>query len=215
MFIKETKKRNKGYDKVFISHRLIESYRTERGPRQRTILSLGKLDLSRSQWKILANRIEDIVFGQTSLLPIDEDIEQLAQHYAGLIIHNELLNQPSVERSGPDYETVDLNSLQSRHSRTIGAEYVGLSIFKALGLPEFLQELGFNSTQVNLATLSIVGKLVHPGSERQTRKWAQHLSGLDELLDTNFQHLSNNALYRISDLLFKHKSAIESYLRGT
>jgi len=215
MFIKETQRKNKGYDQVFISHRLVESYRTENGPRQRTILSLGKLDLPKSQWTILSNRIEEIIYGQTSLISVSENIDQLAQHYAFLIIRDELLKRRSINVSEPNYATVDLNSLQNIQSRTMGAEYVGLSMFKALGLPKLLRELGFSSDQINGAILAIVGKLVHPSSEKQTREWAQHISGLDELLNTNFQHLSNNALYRVSDLLFKHKSAIEKHLRGT
>ena len=67
MFIKEIKKHNKGYAPVFIYHRLMESYRTDRGPRQRTILNLGKLELPKEQWKLLADRIEDKVSGQQSL----------------------------------------------------------------------------------------------------------------------------------------------------
>jgi len=49
MFIKEIKKRNKHYDKEFISHRLVESYRSERGPRHRTILNLGQLKIPKEQ----------------------------------------------------------------------------------------------------------------------------------------------------------------------
>jgi transposase len=61
--------------------------------------------------------------------------------------------------------------------------------------------------------LAIVGRLVRPGSERQTRAWAQELSGLDELLGTDFRHLSHNALYRIADRLLAHKPAIEEHLQ--
>ena len=135
MYIKEVKKQNKGYRKVFVSHRLIESYRTDRGPRHRTILNLGKLSLPKDQWKILSDRIEEIVVGQTSLIPPDKNIEQLAGHYADIIIQNALLEKPSTDASKPcQYETVDLYSLKNGRCRTIGAEYVGLSMFKALTL---------------------------------------------------------------------------------
>ncbi len=214
MFIKEIKKKNKGSDKVFISHRLIESYRTEKGPRQRTILNLGKLELPKEQRKWLADQIEAEINGQQSLYPVDEQIKKLAVHYAQLIIQKQLIKPATQEQEKPEpeYETINLNSIADSKSRTIGAEFVGLKTFKKLGLDSLLEQLGFNPKQVDLSALSIVGRLVHPASEYRTRRWAQNLSAIDELLDSDFTHLSNNALYRISDLLFAHKGSIENHL---
>ena len=91
MFIKEIKKRNKHYEKEFFSHRLVESYRSEKGPRHRTILNLGELTIPKEQWKALADTIEAKLSGQQSLYPIEEAIETLADHYAQLIIKNRLV----------------------------------------------------------------------------------------------------------------------------
>jgi len=66
MFIREIQKKNPNSPKVFISHRLIESVRTPRGPRQRVVVNLGQLDLPKENWKELANRIEDLVRGYKS-----------------------------------------------------------------------------------------------------------------------------------------------------
>ncbi len=217
MFIKEIKKKNPGYEKEFVSHRLVESYRTPKGPRQRTILNLGKLDLPKEQWKALANQIEAEITGQKSLYPVDDSIIKLAKHYAQLIIKKKLV-QPKTEaqeEKGTDkaeHETIDLNSITDSKSRTLGAEYVGLSTFKKLGLDALLLQLGVSQKQVALAALSVVGKLVRPASEHRTRRWARNLSALDELLGTDFSQLSQNALYRISDLLFAHKDSIEEHL---
>lgn len=216
MFIREIKKKNKGYDKLFLSHRLMESYRTDRGPRQRTILQLGKLELPKKHWKLLADRIEALVYGQTSCVSAPEQVEQLARHYANTLIQNGFLSVPSEEvakQEPPTFESVDLTSLENTHGRTIGAEYVGWSMVRALGLERLFRQFGWSASQIQVALLAIVGRLVHPGSERQTRAWAQHLSGLDELLRTDFRHLSHNALYRIADLLFEHKRAIEEHLQ--
>jgi len=215
MFIREIKKKNKGYDTIFISHRLMESYRTERGPRQRTILQLGKLDLPKAHWKLLADRIEALVYRQTSCVPAPEQVEQLAHHYANTIIHNGFLgtaSQDVVKSAPPTFESVDLSSLENTQCRTIGAEYVGWWMVRSLGLDQLFRQLGWSASQSQVAILAIVGRLVHPGSERQTRAWAQHLSGLDEFLGTDFRHLSHNALYRVADLLLKHKRAIEEHL---
>jgi transposase len=217
MFIREIKKKNKGYDKVFISHRLMESYRSERGPRQRTILQLGNLELPKEHWKLLADRIEALVYGQSSWVRVPEQVEQLARHYANTIIHNGFLSVPSqasAKRESPRFENVALTSLENTQCRTIGAEYVAWSMVKALGLERLFRQFGWNASQIQVALLAIVGRLVRPGSERQTRVWAQELSGLDELLGTDFRHLSHNALYRIADRLLEHKPAIEEHLQS-
>jgi len=215
MFIREIKKNNKGYKKDFTYHRLMESYRTKSGPRQRTLLNLGTLDLPREQWKSLADTIEDKVLGQGSLLKADKHIETLATHYANLLVQKNLVYplDKGNENEEPEYETIDINSISNSRIRTIGAEYVGVSMFKQLELDKLLSQLGFTKSQIDLAALSIVGRLVYPASEKKTRRWAKHISGIDELLDTDFTHLSNNALYRILDMQFSYKDKIEDHLR--
>ncbi len=219
MYIRQIKRRNKPYDKEFIAHRLVESYRTDKGPRQRVILDLGTLEIPREHWKILADTIEAKLSGQKSLFKVDKEIEKLATHYAQMIVQRHLQNPQEAPASQSareaHYETVDLNSLQNLQSRTIGGEYVGLSTCKRLGLEEFFARLGMSSRQIKLAHLSIIGRLVHPCSELQTADWARHLSGIGELLGVDFSHLSHNALYRISDVLLEHKEEIENYLAET
>jgi transposase len=212
MFIREIKRRNKPYKKEFIAHRLVESYRTAKGPRQRVIMDLGTLDIPKEQWKALANAIEAKVSGQKSMFKVDQKIETLASQYAQQIIQRHLWKQPVAEKQEKEFETVDINSMQNSQCRTIGGEYVGLEACKRLRLQSFFEKLGFSSNQIQLALLSIVGRLVHPGSELKTADWARHLSGIGELLGVDFSQLSHNALYRISDLLLKHKEGIETYL---
>ena len=84
---------------------------------------------------------------------------------------------------------------------------------KALGFFDLFQQLGFTQSQSDLATLLILGRYVHPSSERKLRRYAKEQSALDQLLGTNFSHIGNNALYRTSDLLFEHKDQIERFLR--
>ena len=218
MYIRQIKRRNKPYDKEFIAHRLVESYRTDKGPRQRVLLDLGTLEIPREQWKMLADTIEAKLSGQNSLFRVDKEIEKLAAHYAQMIVQRHLQSpqEAPAAQAAPEacYETVDLNSLQNLQSRTIGGEYAGLAACKRLDLEAFFLKLGLSSRQSKLALLSIVGRLVHPGSELQTADWARHLSGIGELLGVDFSHLSHNALYRISDVLLEHKEEIETYLAG-
>jgi hypothetical protein len=84
MFIKAVKKHNPGGHTTFTYHRLVESYRTSRGPRQITLLNLGTLQLPKSKWRELAQRVEQLASGQTTIQPEDPEVETLARHYAPL-----------------------------------------------------------------------------------------------------------------------------------
>jgi len=219
MFIKTVKKQNKGYSKTYTYHRLMESYRTPQGPRQIKLLDLGKLELPKNKWKHLADRIEQIVRGQGRLIPVESDIEQLAQHYASLLIKRKIelpqKEQAVVEQESvsEEYRRVDVNSVTTQEIRTIGAEHVGLSYFKRLKFDTIFRELGFSEKQIQVAALLIIGRLINPASERKTLWWAKNKSGLDELLGTKFRNLHHNALYRVLDLLWGHKQEIEKRLR--
>ncbi len=214
MFIKAVKKKNKGYDKESVRHRLVESFRTDKGPRQRLVLNLGTLDLPKQQWKLLANRIEEIITGQSTLAVYDEKIESLATHFAQIILQKQTLKRhPQQQDIQPkQYEQVDLNSISNSQARTLGGEHIGYSMFKLLELDSCLEKPGFNEKQLSLAATSIIGKPVYPASEPRTRNWAQNLSAIGEILDVDFTHLSQNALYRISDLILEHKDKIEQHL---
>ena len=197
--------------------RLVESYRTVNGPRQRTILTLKDFDVPKKMWKTLADAIEAKLRGQL-VLYLEKEIDFLAEHYSSLIQEKRLSEQRNmetiIETDEPEYERVDLRSVKNKNIRTVGAEYVGLSVYNELGFNDLFRDLGFNERQRALAVLSIVGRLVNPGSEKATREWVRHISGLDQLLNRSFKSLSNNALYRISDKIYEHKDTIESHLQS-
>ena len=65
MFIRKTHLVNRETKKSYFNFQLVESIRTERGPRQRILLNLGShLDLDKQECKLLANRIEEIALGR-------------------------------------------------------------------------------------------------------------------------------------------------------
>jgi transposase len=212
MFVKEISKKNQGYAKTFVSHRLMESFRTPRGPRQRKIIDLGHLDIPKDDWKILADRIEELLSGQQTFTTPPDHIETLAQHYAQLIRQKEMQSLPVVEKPLSDWHMVDLSSFTPGQSRTIGGESLGFDAFQKLDFPRMLAKLGLSPEQIQQAALLIIGRLLHPDSERETAIWGKELSGLDELLGTSFVHLANNTLYRLSDRLLEKRDEIEEQL---
>ena len=67
MYIRQTTKTVRG--KTYTNHLLVESVATPKGPRQRTICSLGDLSpRPASAWLKLAYRIETALAGQGELL---------------------------------------------------------------------------------------------------------------------------------------------------
>jgi transposase len=213
MFIKKIIKKNRTENKEFIYYRLTESYRTAKGPRHRTILNLGKLEIPESKFKMLADRIEDILYGQKNIFNIESEIETLAHHYAGLISGTKIENNIIQEENNEEYYNIDINSIENTKVRTIGAEYVGLSYYKKLGIDDILRQLDFTEEQQKIAAMLIIGRLVKPGSELATINWARNLSGLEELLGgKSFKRIKKDKFYKVSDKIFTNREKIEKEL---
>ena len=212
MFIRNVTKKNKYSPKEYEYQQLVESIRTDKGPRQEVLLNLGKLPLAKDKWSRLAKRIEAIIKAQEELFDEETDIERLAYNYAEKFIQK---NQVELNESeDKQYESVDIDSIKNSRIRRIGAEYISYSYFKRLELHECLKNCGFNKRQIEIAALLIIGRLVSPGSERHIHYWAQKISALDELMNTDFSSLSLNSLYKGCDMIMKNKATIEEHLRN-
>jgi len=213
MFIRKVIHRDKKNRREYHTFKLLESLRTERGPRQRMVLNLGAdFSLAEEHWKDLANRIEEIVTGQNSLFACPEAVETFAELYARRIIayHGET----TVRRSDPDYQRVDIDTIDNELPRSVGAEHVVCETIRALGLDDLFITLGFNKPARDAALGVIAARLIAPSSERATHVWLQTMSAMDDLLDADFGALSQDRVYRVSDMLLRHKKEIEDHLRA-
>lgn len=210
MFIRNVIKKNKYSPNVFEYQQLVESVRTEKGPRQTLLLNLGKLPITKDNWPRLAKRIESIITAQQQLFSEEPIIENLASHFAEKVIQKNLQPYNSEDNN---YESVNINSLNNYKIRQIGAEYICYSFFQQLELDQCLKACDFNQRQLEIAALLIIGRLVSPGSERHTHYWAQKVSALDELMDTDFSSLSLNSLYKVCDNILENQELIEDHLR--
>lgn len=215
MFIRKTLKTESRSGKKYSAYYLVESIRTDKGPRQTTLLYMGpKIDLPEEEHKLLAQRIGEIISGQQPLIPYSEAIESLAQMYASRVIKqlSEVVVDPETPISTEDFLTIDLNTMEKSEPRTVGTEHLLLKMAQQLQLEKKLKELGLSATEVSIALGSIIARAAHPDSERATYAWLCNNSGLEELLNFNFRKSSHNRLYQISDKLLKHKTALEKHL---
>jgi len=216
MFIREKKTKNKKTGEVYNKHVLVEAVRVNGRPLQRTIMSLGRLDLPRREWKKLAHALECQLSGQLTLLEDnDKYIEDLA---LSLVSNNKLskkldILETNAAQSGPvNCVPIDLDSVSTEKSRSTGAELVCLDAWRLLGFDEILKDCGFSQNQKAFAKALIFGRLISPGSERHTIEWFQKRSALSELPDCDVNSANKNIFYEIGDKLYENKDTLEECL---
>ena len=218
MFIRKTRITHQKTGQTYFNYQLVESYRTNCGPRQRILLNLGpNLNLDKQKLKILANRIEEIIKNIESFIEIEEEIEQLAQKYASKLL-NQLSNTPSIPKkpaANPTFRTINMETIEQQEPRTVGCEHLLLNIASELKLQKKLKSLGFSAKQIAVSLSTIIGRATFPASERATYEWMKKRSGLTELIDYDLDKTVLGNLYTISDLLLSHKEELEKYLGQT
>lgn len=218
MFIKKTLKTDSKSGKTYSAYHLVESVRTQKGPRQRTLLYMGsEIELSEGEHKLLAQRIEGMIRGEQPLFPYPEHVERLAQTYASQVIRRLSSPKDSHEHSEnedlePEFVNININSIEKSDPRSVGAEHLILQMANQLKLPQQLSKLGLSQTDTSIALGSIIARAVCPDSERSTHAWLCNESGLGELIDFDFKKSSLDKLYQVSDKLLTHKDALESHL---
>jgi len=209
MYIRRATTTNGVTKKKYTYLKLVESVRTEHGPRQKQLLNLGDLPIDPSQYRALARRIEDILYGRKSLFPVDAQIEKHARDAA-----DKLFAQRAEELNAGEqacYERVDTAQIEVSQPRSVGAEYVCHELWKELKVAEALKAQGVSVQVLPVLEALVVGRLIEPASERWTHRWAEQRSALFELAGYP-KHRSLQSYYRGSDVLLHQKDALEQHL---
>jgi len=203
-----------GTEKIYESLQLVESCRTEAGPRQKLLLNLGPIPLEKEDYKAFTQELQARLTGQTQLLRKrrkDSLVSQLVNDAYERLMRKTA--QPI--QTGPEREMkrIDVNSQEISQCRSVGGEYVCHLFWKKLGLPEFLKSVNVSDANMALIEALVVGRLMAPGSERATREWLEKRSGLWDLLKLN-EVPSLSGFYRAGDVLFSHKDKLETHLQA-
>lgn len=199
MFVKRTTK--KVGDKTYANHLLVESYSTPKGPRHRTICSLGSLaPAPREHWLALAHRLQAALSGQTSLLP-DPELDSLVDR----------VQQQPPRQDQTEWVEVLADEIEIEHARQAGPVYVGHQMWTRLGLEAILEQAGLKPRARLLTEVMVLNRLVHPGSELAMVDWVQR-TALADLLETDLSQLNEDALYRNLDKLHPQRELIETEL---
>ena len=114
-------------------------------------------------------------------------------------------------KEAAQYECVDVNSLITNDAKTVGAEHVVLCQMNEYGFDKILKGFEFTQEEIIYSKMLIVGRMAHPGSERETVRWVSETSGVGELLGAGAK-LYDTALHRTAVLLWENHAAIEQEL---
>jgi hypothetical protein len=216
--IKTISKSKKDSSANYYTYRLMESIRIGKKVKKNTLLSLGSdFSVEQEHWATLSKRIEDIIKQMPTLFELDKDLESLAQQYALQIISAQATLQKDELTVNDEerYKEIDTSTIKNSDIKDIGIENIVYETIKELKLDTKLQELGFTNVQYNSAIGTIIAKIANPSSEAKAYRWLCDTSGVNELIGCDYNKISSNSIYRISDTLFFHKEVLEEHLYTT
>lgn len=221
MYIKQIKKKNKNSDKVYTYYRLVHSYQVGKKIRHQNIIGLGKLEGIDSQYfSALANRIEELITGTSSLLFPDtkefNKIEETAQIFADKIIKGKLFVADKKARTltkevENNYQNIDIDTIEQEESKSIGGEWLIKQAFEKLGLAQILSKINMPENQIDIAQILLSTKLLHPSSELEAERWLKENSASSELYKTQ-ENISRYKLYKAATSMYASKELIEEQL---
>lgn len=188
MFLRPTYVRKNG--RRYAYWKLVESYRTERGPRQRTVAYLGQMDE--------AGRL---------------GVHQAAEP-RGASRPPQLFAEPATE---PRHVEIDRTRVRVENCRQFGGPWLALELIRKLGLHEFLKRTlppGREHVPWSLtALILVIARLCEPSSELHIAEHFYRQSALADLLGVSPDQVDDNRLYRGLDELLPHKPALEVFLK--
>jgi len=197
MFLRKNRKRANG--EVYEYWTLCETVRTELGPRQRVVATLGKLSG------------QDLAAGW-------EDIEALLEGRKPA--PRQLLLSKTQSTPNPDacaqWELADLANLAVERVREFGNVYLALALWRRLGLHDLLSELMDCGRQTvpwaEVAAVLTAGKFCGQASELGVAEEWYARTALEDISGIAPELINDDRLYRGLDQLGKHKDRLCEHL---
>jgi transposase len=212
MYVRKTQKTVKG--KTYTNHLLVESVATAKGPRQRTVCSLGDLSpRPASEWLKLAHKVEQALVGQGDLLEAsDGEVGAIvAKVRARETAHEPAADERTMAKGDEDLVAIHTDRVDKEDERAAGPVHVGWEFWKRLGADEILREAGLDAKTRLLTLAMVMNRLIAPAAENAMPDWIRS-TALGDLVGDDFSVLGNQALYRNMDRLHEKRGVIEAAL---
>ena len=176
---------------------LVESKHTERGSRQRTVATLGKLP------------------------GLDDEVRVGWEHIAG-ILDGKVRQRDFLEAHQPDppeWAAVDVKGVKVERLRRFGDVYLGLALWRRLGLDRFFSErIEAGREEIpwsTMASILTLARFCEPSSELQIADFWYGKTALDDLLGVAAEKVNDDRLYRGLDALLPLKDDLFRHLQKT
>ena len=164
MYIRKSIRKYKG--KTYTNYLLVESVHTPKGPRQRTICSLGNLaPAPAEQWLALAHRLESALEGQLSLESSDPKMQELLEKA------RRGKKRKAVRPETDTVVAVDTDRIELQQAREAGPVHVGHQMWERLGLDGILRRAGLTEEACTLSEAMTLNRLIAPSSEHAMPQW--------------------------------------------
>jgi transposase len=197
MYLRSHERKKDGKEHRYWS--LVETVRTADGPRQRTLCYLGELNGSaQARW----------------LKTIEVFNEQGESHQLKLF-PSEV--EPPLEEAG--VARVQLNRVRLERGRRFGECWVGLQLWRRLGLEGFFEDRLDSAEELTevawsrVAAVLAINRLCAPDSELGIEERWYPGTALDDLLGIEEGKINDSRLYRCLDRMLPHKTGLERHLR--
>jgi transposase len=199
MFLRRNRRKKNG--EIYEYWTLVESVRTSRGPRQRTVATLGKLPgLDRDEragWEHIGRLLDGA--GQQQATQLD------------------LFGEATATELAPDWAQVDLSGIQVERVREFGQVYLALALWRRLHLHTFFEEhVRQGREKVDWATVGCIlalGRFCNQGSELSLSEHWYTTTALDDLLGIDASYVYDNRLYRGLDEILPLRDQLFAHLR--
>ena len=166
---------------------LVESVRSERGPRHRVVSYLGDMDEGGRLG------VENAAEGHP---PIQESL---------------------FEDTAAEWVEINARKVRTERSRRFGDVWLALELIKKLGLGELFErvmpETHPKISWGALANVLIVSRFCEPSSELHIAEEFYRKSALADLVGIPNEDIYDNRLYRALDKLLEHKDDLQQYLK--
>ena len=184
---------------------LVESYRTDAGPRQRVVAWLGKLDEAERLGVEQAARDASSSHAKESTAASDEQLS----------LFNKRDDQELVQ---PQWIEVNASDVRVENCRQFGGPWLALEIVRKLQLDEFLKGVMLRGREQvswwRSALILVVARLCRPSSELYVAEQWYPKSSLPGLLGVPADRVDDNRLYRTLDQLLPHQAKLEAHLKN-
>ena len=192
MFIRPCYRKKNGKRHAYWA--LVESYRTDRGPRQRVVAYLGQLKKSqRLGVKQAAEGNKQSPYRQLQLFGRD--------------------NKPE-----PEWVEVDTVNVRVENQLDFGGPWLALELIRKLKLDELLESvMPLGKEDIPWSRMAIVlaiSRLCNPSSELHIAEHYYAKTAMPELLGIPGDKVYDERLYRALDKLLPHKETLEKHLKN-